>query len=341
MAKHGLSIFAILICGLGLLVPGVVAAAQKIPALANVSTELPEAEQEVFRQRKLDLEATYREFKVASDVFTAKAAKDQTDAEYDSLMARRAQYIASVQKYNSEMASRVKVETGEVIARLAAQEKTLTQAIERDLTAVQNLGFDRRAQDFEEWEKLAANAQREFENSVSAELTGLIAFKVKGGIITGVKNLDQAKVGRWIAALMKQDPPPVEIIAVLQRLAVVGDHDRIKLATDAKYLAKLIENVAKGAKVVGWEDSLPVLLDIVCEAFPAEAGACKLFKATATVTVASVYNYATRRVADAEIERLTSLTESELKALANLNGLLIKHVTERRETRSRLNELVQ
>lgn len=341
MKKHGLSILVILICGLGLWVTEVAAGGEKIPALANVSSRLPEEEQRVFRQRKMELEATYSEFKIASDRFTAKAAKDQTDEEYNSLMARRARYIAEVNKYNSEMVSRVKVETDESIARLEAHAKALTQAIERDLTAVRNLGFDRRAQDFDEWERLAADAQGEFQHTVSAELTGLIAFKVKDKILTGVKNLDEAKVGRWIAVLMKQDPPPVEIIGLLRRLAMVGDGDRIKLATDAKYLAKLIENVAKGAKVKDWKDALPVLLDIMCEAFPKNAGACKLFKATANTTVASLYNYATRRVADAEIERLTTLTESELKALASLNGVLMKHVKDLRETRSKLNELEQ
>lgn len=226
--------------------------------------------------------------------------------------------------------------------RLQARDKQLEQHIAMDLTAVRNLGFDRRAEDFEEWEKLAGDAKREFEHTVSKEATSLIASGVKDGILSGVKKLDAAKVEKWVGFLQKQDPPPVEIISVLRRMASVSDADRLKLATDAKYLAKLIENVAKTAKVGGWKDGLPVLLEILCDGFPSEASRqCKLFKATANATVASLYNNAARRVAQTEVERLTSLTESQLKVLATINGLLVKHVKERREVKAKLKELEQ
>jgi len=226
--------------------------------------------------------------------------------------------------------------------RLQARDKELELYIAKDLTAVRGLGFDRRAQDFEEWEKLATDAKREFEQTVSKEATSLIAAGVKEEVLSGVKKLDAAKVEKWIGFLQKQDPPAVEIISVLRRMASVGDADRLKLATDAKYLAKLIENVAKSAKVDGWKDGLPVLLEILCDGFPSAASKqCKLFKATANATVASLYNNAARRVAQTEIERLTSLTESQLKALATINGLLVKHVKERREVKAKLKELEQ
>lgn len=338
MKKHALAMMLIFICGLGL---GLARA--EIPALAEVSTKLPEAEQKVFRKRKMELEVVLKKFLAAGQRFNDKPAKAQSDEEFAALNTQRAQRIAAAQQFNSEMASRVRAalaaDIKQASASSEAQDKALSQAIERDLTAVRNFGFDRRAQDFEEWEKLATDAKREFEHTVSTELAGLLASKAKDGILAGVKGLDEAKVGGWIAVLMKQDPPPTEIIAVLRRMAFVADMDRVKLATDAKYLAKLIENMAKSAKVSGWKGGMPVLLDIVCEAFPPEVGMQgKMFKATATSTVASLYNNAARRVAKAEIERLTSLTESQLKALANVNGLIEKHVKERREAKSKLKE---
>jgi hypothetical protein len=227
--------------------------------------------------------------------------------------------------------------------RLDAKERGLTQAIERDVTAVRGLGFDRRAEDFEEWEKLAADARLEFQHTVSAEATGLIASYVKNRTLSGFKNLDEAKVAGWIATLMKQDPPPVEIIGILRSMALVIERDgvRQKLAYDAKHLSTLIVNVTKSAKVTNWKEGLPVLLDIVCDGVPNEVAAkqCKAFKATAAVTVASLYNNAARRVAVHEVERLTTMTEAQLKALAKLNELMVKHVKERNEVRAKLKEL--
>jgi hypothetical protein len=226
---------------------------------------------------------------------------------------------------------------------LEAQEKVLTQAIATDLTAVRNLGFDRRAEDFEEWEKLATDAQREFQHTVIAEFTGVVVSYTQDGILSGFKNLDQAKVEGWIAVLMKQDPPPTELIGVLRGMASVIERDgvRQRLAYDAKHLATLIENVTKSAKVIGWKDGLPVLLDIVCDGVPNEAVAqrCKVFKATAASTVASVYNNAARRVALNEIERLTTMTEDQLRGLAKINDVLVKHIKERNEVRARLKKL--
>jgi hypothetical protein len=226
---------------------------------------------------------------------------------------------------------------------LEAQEKVLTQAIATDLTAVRNLGFDRRAEDFEAWERLATDSRREFQHTVSAEATGLLASYAKDGILSGFRNLDQAKVEGWIAVLMKQDPPPTEIIAVLRGMASVIERDgvRQKIAYDAKHLATLIENVTKSAKVSGWKDGLPVLLDIVCDGVPNEVVAkqCKVFKATAASTVASVYNNAANRVALNEIERLTTMTEDQLRGLAKINEVLVKHIKERNDVRARLKEL--
>jgi len=255
---------------------------------------------------------------------------------HDKLNVKYRNYLNNLKFYRKAVVTTVDAER----QRLEAQDKTLTQAIERDLLAIHNLGFDRRAQDFEEWEKLATDARRDFEHTVSAEAAGLIASKAKDGILSGVKQLDEAKVGGWIAVLMKQDPPPTEIIAVLRRMTSVADGDRLKLATDAKYLAKLIDNVTKTLKVSGWKDGLPVLLEIVCDAFPPEWGTqCQLFKATASISVASVYNNAARRIAINEVERLTTMTEAQLRGLARLNELMVQHVKERNDVRIKLKAL--
>ena len=88
--------------------------AQKIPALTQVSPKLSAEEQAEFRQRRATLESTLQGFIAASDRFNAKAAKDQTDAEFDALTAQRAQYIAAAKKYNSDLTARVQaLESGD------------------------------------------------------------------------------------------------------------------------------------------------------------------------------------------------------------------------------------
>lgn len=57
------------------------------------------------------------------------------------------------------------------------------------------------------------------------------------------------------------------------------------------------------------------------------------------LTVASLYNNVARRVAINEVERLTAMTEGQLRALAKINELMVKHVKERNDVRAKLKEL--
>jgi hypothetical protein len=104
MKRHNLYNVVILLCGLGFGLSCVEARAEKIPTLSQVSTKLPEAEQTVFRQKKMELEAVLKKFKAASDRFNGKPAKDQSDEEFAALTAERAQNVAAVKQFNLEMA---------------------------------------------------------------------------------------------------------------------------------------------------------------------------------------------------------------------------------------------
>jgi hypothetical protein len=55
--------------------------------------------------------------------------------------------------------------------------------------------------------------------------------------------------------------------------------------------------------------------------------------------VASLYNNLARRVAINEVERLTAMTEGQLRALAKINELMVKRVKERNDVRAKLKEL--
>ncbi|MBI1919535.1 MAG: hypothetical protein HYS23_00490 [Geobacter sp.] len=333
---------------LGLFVMGSVEAAHAvdIPALPVIHPAIAAANPALVKKRGiLVTERDALRTKSKQQYDSCSAVEEGTPAEKDCTerLAQLTTEVALHVKDTNDLATAISAAVAIERKRLEAQEKSLTQAIAKDVTAVRGLGFDRRAEDFEEWEKLATDAKREFEHKVKAEATSLFASNVEDRLLTGFKNLNKAKVEGWIAVLMKQDPPPTEIIAVLRGMASVIEKDgvRQKLADDAKHLAKLIKNVAKSSKVSGWTDGLPVLLDIVCDGVPDPtlAKQCKAFKATANVTVASLYNNAARRVALNEVERLTTMTENQLRALAKINELMVKHVKERNEVRARLREL--
>jgi predicted transglutaminase-like cysteine proteinase len=66
---------------------------------------------------------------------------------------------------------------------------------------------------------------------------------------------------------------------------------------------------------------------------------CNNFKTIGKLTFASLYNYAARRVAINEVERLTTMTEQQLRALAKINELIVKRVKERNDVRAKLKAL--
>lgn len=220
---------------------------------------------------------------------------------------------------------------------LLGRDKELTLAIQRDLEAIRRLGFERRSADFEEWENLATAAQKEFEDAVKAEIVSAITSSSESALLDGFKKLDGKKINRWVTLLESRDPPMVETARILRAMRQIGDHDRAKLADDAKALLRSIKTWQRTSTVKSWADAAPVLLEIICDGFPA-ASHCKGFKAISKVTVASVYNNVTRRAAMNEIEKLSDLNEQQLTALVSINRVLRGHVQEQRRVRNQLQQ---
>lgn len=77
---------------------------EKIPALSGIPADLPDYSRAQLSQRKQELERELAEFQAAAAAFNAKEAKDQSDAEYEALGARRTGYIAKVKAFNKAVA---------------------------------------------------------------------------------------------------------------------------------------------------------------------------------------------------------------------------------------------
>src|SRR4051812_17271741 len=85
------------------------------------------------------------------------------------LKARSQSLAGSIDDLRASVAAAVAAEK----RRLQQSDDELTARIERDLAAIRAFGFDRRADDFSEWESLAASAQNDFENTIKGELVSL------------------------------------------------------------------------------------------------------------------------------------------------------------------------
>ena len=80
---------------------------QGIPGLLPVPDTLPAQERASFEQQRLGLQAELQGFLAAANAFNARKAQEQTDADYNELVARRARCVASAKAFNAELASAV------------------------------------------------------------------------------------------------------------------------------------------------------------------------------------------------------------------------------------------
>ena len=219
--------------------------------------------------------------------------------------------------------------------RLTARDRELSAAIERDVRAIRRLGFDRRAEDFAEWEMLAAEAKAQFETEVLDAATAIIADKITNRVLESFSRFDAAKASRWIGMLDNVDPRPTEVIRLIRK---VGDiPNKGDAVEDAKMIVAFIERLQQGGAAQHREDLLLLGMDLMCDVVPPPGDAsCNAFKTVGKLTVASLYNNVARRVAVKEVEQLTTLTEAQLRALAKINELMTRHVQERNDVRVRL-----
>lgn len=78
--------------------------AEKIPALSGIPADLPADSRARLAERKATLEKELAGFQAAAAAFNAKDAKDQSDAEYNELSARRGRYIGAAKAFNQAVA---------------------------------------------------------------------------------------------------------------------------------------------------------------------------------------------------------------------------------------------
>ncbi len=324
-------------------------ASAQVPALPVVPAALPAEPSrpllvkraQIEQQRKGVLDAGARHNERCRAVKEDSPEHRDCVASRDRLGAQIKALRAAADALEDEIDAAVALEK----KRLSVRDGEISAAIERDVTAIRRLGFDRRAEDFAEWEKLGAEAKARFEKEIIDSATDAAIAKVRGSVLDGFKSFDDAQAARWIGRLAKVEPRPVELIALIERLAKVKD--KAQIAESAELVLDRIKKLQKAGQALqpagaaqAREALLLMGLDLVCDVVPPPGDkSCKAFKAAGKLTAASLYNNAARRVALDEVERLTAMTEEQLRALAKINQLLVAHIQDRNEVRAKLRAL--
>lgn len=328
-------LFAVTFSAAGLVQTGV-------PALPEIPTALQEnvrasliAKRQPLAEQKLVL------IDEGNSINQQCAKVQKGSPQHQECLARLARFNAGVQTLRSkvdQLADEIDLAIDAEIARLTVRDRELTASLDKDAEAIRNLGFARRAEDFAEWEKLGADAKAQFAKEVIDAATDQIAGKVSDHLLESFSHFDAAKAGRWVKLLEKVEPRPTELIRLIRK---VGDlPDKARAVEDAAKIVQGIERLQQAFTAETREDLLLLGMDLFCDVVPAASEAsCNAFKTVGKLTVASLYNNVARRVAINEVERLTTMTEGQLRALAKINELMVKHVKERNEVRAKLKEL--
>jgi hypothetical protein len=206
----------------------------------------------------------------------------------------------------------------------------LDQLIARDAEAIRRLGFARRAEDFAEWARLAEDAKKEFEGEVVDAIVGIAEDKTRGKLLDTFKDFDTAKASRLISWIRARGikPESTALIAAIERVGRAPNKARV--ADDAEFIVKRIGEFRNAREASGDAVKQAQFISGLLESLLSDPRSALLITEL-KLTTAALYNNLTRRVARAEVERLTVLTEAQLKDLERLRQLMEQHVRERRD----------
>jgi tetratricopeptide (TPR) repeat protein len=221
--------------------------------------------------------------------------------------------------------------------KLSLEITAMNGKVSNDAQAIRNLGFSGRTQEIDSWASLASKSREKLANEVRREATEFVVSSIQDRLTElAFTKLTRANAGAIVERLKKTDPKPLELIHLVNTMARMNRSDRDAMTKMAKALvAELSALIEQRDEKWTWETRFPVILGVCDALFGTEYG--HLWTLT-NLSLSSVYNNASQRVARANIQRLTALTEQDLRAWNKLNYLLVEHVRKRnslsRELRS-------
>jgi hypothetical protein len=217
------------------------------------------------------------------------------------------------------------------VAKANQRAQELQLKIERDKLAIRNLHAGGVADGVEEWTKLSEDAKAKLRSDTFNLLLVAVqpAIKAAGSLTPPQANraisqlraagIDVAPLNASIRALAATGGKPAKAAAVNQLL------DNLSQIKDTYSVATTKDSVALEAMSVllSWllQDMNPTL---------------SVLTADLQFTTSSIYNNAARRVSQHQIEQLSRLSETDLKALKTLSTQLQRDVEEFKSTQQQL-----
>jgi hypothetical protein len=265
------------------------------------------------------------DYNVQADAFRAKCSQVRSG---DTAMISYCQTEQTrLQGIQSGLAGDANHFSSEVNTAVQAYVEDLRQKVLNDEAAIKRLGFEKRAQDFADWDKLAEDAKEDFERETRDDLTDIAIDKAFSGLKRGattIGSLNPPKANRLIRELQTAGVTDPYLIAAIRKLANASGKPAVAVGVN-----EFLEGVKTAVKVArkdennGNLDAIANMLSAV-ETDPE----LSLLLNDIKFAAASVYNNAARRVSQNEILQLTALNEQQLKDLKRLSELLKNHVTQ-------------
>ncbi len=239
----------------------------------------------------------------------------------------------------------VSIEQAEALAAAFNRNADRYEALQRSIQAVRDKialdqraitmhGFTKQERDFEDWVELSSESQKEFEDSVvsGAIDTALLGVKVGSTKLASLSNSKVDQVIKEAKALGMEDSLFYDALkackAAKNRKAAakaIGEAmERLQKAKDKYQMAKDRNGLKATATILGWCVEDPKLTLLVTEV---------------DITIAAIFNNATRRVSMSQIEALNKLTEGELKGIKAVSGVIKEHVSQLQSLKTQLRQV--
>jgi len=209
-----------------------VAYADRIPALKAVPAGLPDEVRERLSQQRQEIERELKDFQAAAFLFNDKPARDQTDEEYDKLQMRRVRYINAVTVFNKELAN-----------NLTVQIEALTVQILDTQAQLHGLGFNKRADDFEQIGNISSEAAARLKAKLFLRLQEMVMNQAENVMedrfLKFVIELKPSQVKAMLAAMEKAGVADPYFLEWLRSFK--ADKPRAELVADAKLVIKFLK----------------------------------------------------------------------------------------------------
>lgn len=279
-----------------------------------------------------------------------KCSKVRSDSpEVEECHTNQKLLVAEIQEYNDAVKGfdqTVEKMLTVYKEQLEAQIHGLRNQIRMDEQAIRNLGFDKRAADFEEWVKLADDARKEFEEQTLDSIAELLltgSLDANKAFIKNIGSFNSFSTQKLIGRLNSAGIRNQRIWNLIREVGATKGKPEAAKAT--RELIELIEKEGDLLAIAQNASNDPESIKTKAEAvvtvlsWGLEGPLAGFLQSDVQFMFSSLYNASSRYVSISNIEKLTTLTEEELKSLKKLSDVMKKHIDQLNRAKKELASL--